>query len=75
VAIAAILKTIDTNQEVCVTTTHLKARNGALLSKLRNEQGKDLLKFVHNIAETRPTVVCGDFNAEPNEVRNTQMSF
>lgn len=67
VAIAALFRTRDTNQEICVTTTHLKARKGALLSKLRNEQGKDLLGFVDAIAEKRPVILCGDFNAEPIE--------
>lgn len=67
VAIAALFRTRDTNQEICVTTTHLKARKGALLSKLRNEQGKDLLSFVDGVAEDRPVILCGDFNAEPIE--------
>lgn len=40
VAIAANFRVIDTNDEFCVCTTHLKARSGALLAKLRNEQGK-----------------------------------
>ncbi|XP_055599192.1 nocturnin isoform X2 [Uranotaenia lowii] len=67
VAIAALFRTRDTKQEICVTTTHLKARKGALLSKLRNEQGKDLLGFIDGVAERRPVIVCGDFNAEPIE--------
>ncbi|XP_053666512.1 nocturnin [Anopheles marshallii] len=67
VAIAAVLRTRDTRQEICVTTTHLKARKGALLSKLRNEQGKDLLYFIDGVAENRPVILCGDFNAEPIE--------
>lgn len=67
VAIAALFRTRDTNQEICVTTTHLKARKGALLSKLRNEQGKDLLCFINGVAEERPVILCGDFNAEPIE--------
>lgn len=67
VAIAAILKVLETGQEFCVCTTHLKARNGALLSKLRNEQGKDLLKFAEEFAVDQPIIVCGDFNAEPWE--------
>uniref|UniRef100_A0A8W7K5V5 Nocturnin n=1 Tax=Anopheles albimanus TaxID=7167 RepID=A0A8W7K5V5_ANOAL len=67
VAIAAVLRTRDTQQELCVTTTHLKARKGALLSKLRNEQGKDLLHFIDGVAQNRPVILCGDFNAEPIE--------
>lgn len=67
VAIAALFRTRDSNQEICITTTHLKARKGALLSKLRNEQGKDLLYFIDGLAEKRPVILCGDFNAEPIE--------
>jgi nocturnin len=56
-----------TGREVAVATTHLKARNGALLSTLRNEQGKDLLAFLSEAAEGRPLVLSGDFNADPAE--------
>lgn len=67
VAIALNLRVHETGREFTVATTHLKARNGALLSKLRNEQGKDLLQFVHSVADNRPVIMCGDFNAEPIE--------
>ncbi|KAF5278843.1 hypothetical protein FQR65_LT03531 [Abscondita terminalis] len=67
VAVLAVLKIRETGQEICVATTHLKARQGALLSTLRNEQGKDLLQFVANHYSDRPTILCGDFNAEPTE--------
>ncbi|XP_068913744.1 nocturnin isoform X5 [Tenebrio molitor] len=67
VALLANLRVKETNQEVCVTTTHLKARQGAFLSTLRNEQGKDLLQFVGQHCGGRPVVLCGDFNAEPVE--------
>lgn len=40
VTIAANLRIVETGKEICVCTTHLKARHGALLAKLRNEQGK-----------------------------------
>lgn len=40
VTIAANLRIIETGKEICVCTTHLKARHGALLAKLRNEQGR-----------------------------------
>lgn len=71
-----ILKDICTNKELCVSTTHLKARKGALLSTLRNEQGKDLLQFISSCAAGRPTIVCGDFNAEPTEpVYSTMCSY
>lgn len=62
-----IIKDKCTGDELCVATTHLKARKGALLSTLRNEQGKDLLQFISTHAGDRPTIVCGDFNAEPTE--------
>lgn len=40
VAIAANFRVRATGRELSVCTTHLKARSGSLLSKLRNEQGK-----------------------------------
>ncbi|CAG9856001.1 unnamed protein product [Phyllotreta striolata] len=67
VAILSILKMKETGQEICVTTTHLKAKNGALLSTLRNEQGKDLLQFVRAHSRGLPLIIAGDFNAEPVE--------
>lgn len=67
VALLILLKNKETDHEICVATTHLKARNGALLSTLRNEQGKDLLEFVHSHAGNRPLILSGDFNAEPIE--------
>lgn len=67
VAIAVNLIIKETNQELCVCTTHLKARHGTLLSKLRDEQGRDLLRFIKSVAGDRPILLSGDFNAEPNE--------
>ncbi|KAJ8919962.1 hypothetical protein NQ315_006491 [Exocentrus adspersus] len=67
VALLMVLRVRETGQEICVTTTHLKARKGALLSTLRNEQGKDLLQFVGEHCGRMPLVLCGDFNAEPSE--------
>lgn len=55
------------SRRFCVITTHLKARVGALLPTLRNEQGKDLLHFVKQRAEDLPCIFTGDFNAEPSE--------
>ena len=54
---------------LCVATTHLKARNGALLSTLRNEQGKDIVDFLADTTTDGDTAVIltGDFNAEPTE--------
>ena len=53
-----------------MATTHLKARSGALLSTLRNEQGKDLQAFLADQQAdnpARPVIISGDFNAEPTE--------
>uniref|UniRef100_A0A1B6CCY4 Nocturnin n=1 Tax=Clastoptera arizonana TaxID=38151 RepID=A0A1B6CCY4_9HEMI len=75
VAVLVILRDKTSNQEICVATTHLKARNGALLSTLRNEQGKDLLEFVNTHSDGRPVILSGDFNAEPIEpIYNTVLS-
>lgn len=67
VVVLVVLRFRETGQEICVVTTHLKARQGTLLSTLRNEQGKDLLQFVQMHCSGRPLIVCGDFNAEPSE--------
>ncbi|XP_018898393.2 nocturnin isoform X2 [Bemisia tabaci] len=67
VAILVTLEDRRSGKRVCIATTHLKARNGALLSTLRNEQGKDLLEFVDANARGAPVILCGDFNAEPTE--------
>lgn len=75
VAILARLSVRETGRQLLVCTTHLKARKGALLSTLRNEQGRDLLDFVaRHVAMTEtetgkrpPVIICGDFNAEPIE--------
>ncbi|XP_075159935.1 NADP/NADPH phosphatase nocturnin isoform X2 [Haematobia irritans] len=67
VAIAVNLAIKQTGREICVCTTHLKARHGSLLSKLRNEQGRDLIRFVKPFAGDRALIICGDFNAEPTE--------
>jgi len=57
----------ESGKEICVATTHLKARSGALLSTLRNEQGKDILDWLETISADRPVILSGDFNAEPSE--------
>ncbi|XP_072400714.1 nocturnin isoform X2 [Diabrotica undecimpunctata] len=67
VGLLTILKIKETGQKICVATTHLKAKKGALLSTLRNEQGKDLLQFVKANSQDLPLILCGDFNAEPTE--------
>ncbi|GAB6032656.1 hypothetical protein CHUAL_011534 [Chamberlinius hualienensis] len=68
VALLGIFRLRGTQQEICVVTTHLKARRGTFLSNLRNEQGKDLLEFIHTHYGGRPVLICGDFNAEPSEM-------
>ncbi|KAL1457145.1 hypothetical protein WDU94_001806 [Cyamophila willieti] len=75
VAVLLVIRNKNTQEEMCIATTHLKARNGALLSTLRNEQGKDLLDFVSTHACGRPVILSGDFNAEPTEpIYNTVMN-
>ena len=68
--LSAVLRSKASGEEVLVATTHLKARSGALLSTLRNEQGKDLQAFLADQQAdnpARPTIISGDFNAEPTE--------
>ena len=67
VVLAVNLRHRGTGREVCVATTHLKARSGALLATLRHEQGKDLLDWLETVRQDRPLVLTGDFNAEPSE--------
>ncbi|RWS20661.1 nocturnin-like isoform X3, partial [Leptotrombidium deliense] len=57
----------STGKVFCVSTTHLKARKGPMLSFLRDEQGKDIVDFLDNESGTTPTIITGDFNAEPCE--------
>lgn len=74
VVMMVTLRLRETGQEIRFATTHLKARQGTLLSTLRNEQGKDLLEFFRTNDGHRPLVICGDFNAEPTEpVYNTML--
>lgn len=68
VVITTVLRHKASGREICVATTHLKARQGALLSTLRNEQGKDILEFLSgHIEPDCPVILAGDFNAEPSE--------
>jgi len=67
VALALNLRHKSSKSEVCVATTHLKARSGALLATLRNEQGKDLLAWLSTVKQHRPLILTGDFNADPTE--------
>ncbi|KAF2355572.1 Endonuclease/exonuclease/phosphatase [Trinorchestia longiramus] len=67
VALLVTLKEYQSQREFTVLTTHLKAKQGALLASLRNEQGKDLIEFLEQHRDGRPAVLCGDLNAEPSE--------
>ena len=62
-----MLKSRTSGSEFVVSTTHLKARKGPLMSALRNEQAKDLLDHLTWFASGKPIICSGDFNAEPNE--------
>lgn len=53
------------NQEICVATTHLKAKRG--WHRLRQNQGLWLLRYLKENVGSVPLVVCGDFNADPVE--------
>ncbi len=52
-------------KEIFVATTHLKAKEG--WEQARLQQGAWLLKHLANIVGSKPLVVCGDFNAVPEE--------
>ena len=68
VLVLTVLRHKASGRQICVATTHLKARQGALLSTLRNEQGKDILNFLEErVPDDIPIILCGDFNAEPIE--------
>ena len=67
VVMSVSLRQRSSGKDICVATTHLKARSGALLSTLRNEQGKDILDWLETIRADRPVILSGDFNAEPSE--------
>jgi len=67
VALALTLQEKGSGREVVVVTTHLKARRGALLTNIREQQGGDLMTWVEQVREGRPVILTGDFNAEPSE--------
>lgn len=67
VLLSAILRSRETSEEFVVSTTHLKARKGQLLTLIRSEQSKDLVSHIKTFARGRPLIVTGDFNAEPTE--------
>lgn len=72
VALLSMLRCRLTGACVCVAVTHLKARSG--WEWLRSAQGSDLLRHLHSLVQKHsidsshvPLLVCGDFNAAPNE--------
>lgn len=73
VAIVTTLRCRITGKCVCVAVTHLKARSG--WEWLRSTQGSDLLWHLQNVVQRQPgdpaadipLLICGDFNAVPNE--------
>ena len=72
VAILVILNDFQTNGKFLAAVTHLKAKEGN--EKIRLAQGKDLLLNLKQIkcgigSDTKelPILVCGDFNATPDE--------
>ncbi|XP_077301863.1 NADP/NADPH phosphatase nocturnin isoform X2 [Arctopsyche grandis] len=67
VAMALNLRHKRTHDDFCVVSTHLKARQGALLTRIRDEQTRDLLNFAQRVSNGRPLIICGDFNGEPDE--------
>ncbi|KAG7453344.1 hypothetical protein JOB18_009572 [Solea senegalensis] len=77
VAVMTMLRCRITEKCVCVAVTHLKARAG--WDWLRSAQGSDLLRHLQNLVQKHPgaptgdpssdipLLICGDFNAIPNE--------
>ena len=67
VVLAMVFRIKYTGAEVCVATTHFKAKFGPLRASFRNEQSKDILKWLKIIQGGRPVIMGGDFNGEPWE--------
>lgn len=57
--------TKDVPSKVCVGVTHLKAKRD--FSVLRAAQGEHLLAEMASFAKNEHVIVCGDFNAPPEE--------
>ncbi len=74
VLLSLTLRSRETGEEFVASTTHLKARNGTLLSTLRNEQGRDVVDHLAQYAAGKPIICAGDFNAEPTEPVYTTMT-
>lgn len=72
VAIIVILNDLQTKRRLLAAVTHLKAKEGN--ERIRLVQGKELLLRIKQIqsemescAKPLPSLVCGDFNATPEE--------
>lgn len=55
----------ELKKEFYVVVTHLKSKTP--FWQLRHEQGKYLEKVLSEVTVDFPVIICGDFNAEPNE--------
>lgn len=51
--------------QICVGVTHFKAKKD--YSVLRLAQGEHLLEEMASFAKNQPVIICGDFNAPPDE--------
>jgi len=67
VVLALILQHRQSGRQLCVVTTHLKARKGALLANIREQQGEDLMSWLEELSDGRSLILTGDFNADPSE--------
>jgi len=67
VVLSMILRHRDSGEEICVVTTHLKAKLGDIQSSFRYEQSKDILCWLEAIRGERPVIFSGDFNGLPSE--------
>jgi len=46
VSLALNLEMKETGRDICVVTTHLKARKGSMLANIRDQQGADLMTWI-----------------------------
>jgi len=74
VVLCMILRHRDSGAEVCVVTTHLKAKLGDIQSSFRYEQSKDILCWLEAIRGDRPVIFSGDFNGLPSEAFYTTLT-
>ena len=65
--LALSLQHRQSGKQLCVVTTHLKARKGGLLANIREQQGEDLMSWLEELSDGRSLILTGDFNADPSE--------